>query len=71
MTTDTLFTGPVPQLYDQHLGPILFQPFAAVIAERLDLREREILETAAGTGIATQAILAARPGSTITATDLN
>ena len=28
MSTDTVFAGPVPQLYDMHLGPILFQPYA-------------------------------------------
>lgn len=71
MGTDTVFAGPVPQLYDQHLGPVLFEPFARAIAERLDPSERDILETAAGTGIVTRAILAALPSSTITATDLN
>jgi SAM-dependent methyltransferase len=71
MDTDTLFTGPVPQLYDQHLGPLMFEPYAAEIAERLDGSERDILETAAGTGIVTRAILACLPSSTVTATDLN
>jgi ubiquinone/menaquinone biosynthesis C-methylase UbiE len=71
MQIDTLFTGPVPQLYDQHLGPIMFEPYAAVIAERLDGSERDILETAAGTGIVTRAILRALPSATVVATDLN
>jgi ubiquinone/menaquinone biosynthesis C-methylase UbiE len=71
MDTDTLFAGPVPQLYDQHLGPFMFEPYAAEIAERLDGSERDILETAAGTGIVTRAILARLPSSTVTATDLN
>jgi SAM-dependent methyltransferase len=71
METDKVFAGPVPQLYDWHLGPILFQPFAEVVAERLGRTDRDILETAAGTGIVTRAIGAALPHSTILATDLN
>ncbi len=71
METDRVFAGPVPQLYDRHLGPILFQPFAEVIAGRLDRADRAILETAAGTGIVTRAIAAALPHSTVLATDLN
>ena len=45
------------------LGPILFQPFAEVVAERLGKADRAILETAAGTGIVTRAIAAALPQS--------
>jgi SAM-dependent methyltransferase len=71
METDKVFAGPVPQLYDRHLGPILFQPFAQVMAERLSETDRAILETAAGTGIVTQAIAATWPRSAIIATDLN
>ena len=65
MEADTLFAGPVPQLYDRHLGPILFQPYALAMAERLGQADRDILETAAGTGIVTRAIMAALPHSTI------
>ena len=71
METDTVFAGPIPQLYDRHLGPILFQPYALAMAERLGHTDRDILETAAGTGIVTRAIMAALPHSTIIATDLN
>jgi SAM-dependent methyltransferase len=71
METDKVFAGPIPQLYDRHLGPILFQPFAEVIAERLGEADRAILETAAGTGIVTRAMAAAVPQSNIVATDLN
>lgn len=71
MQTDTVFAGPVPQLYDRHLGPILFQPFADVIAERIGAGDRQILETAAGTGIVTHAMAAKAPASAILATDLN
>jgi len=71
METDKVFAGPVPQLYDQHLGPILFQPFADAVAERLGKADRDILETAAGTGVVTRAMMAALPESRIVATDLN
>jgi SAM-dependent methyltransferase len=71
MESDKVFAGPVPQLYERHLGPILFQPFAQVMAERLNETDQVILETAAGTGIVTRAIAAAVPGSTVLATDLN
>lgn len=71
METDKVFAGPVPQLYDRHLGPILFQSFAEVMVERLGETDRVILETAAGTGIVTRAIAASVPESTILATDLN
>lgn len=71
MDSDSVFAGPVPELYDRYLGPILFQPFAELVAERLAEGDREILEIAAGTGIVTRAIAAAWPASRITATDLN
>jgi len=66
-----LFSGAVPRLYDQLLGPIFFQPYAQRLAERLGDEDRTILESAAGTGIVTRAMAAARPASRITATDLN
>jgi ubiquinone/menaquinone biosynthesis C-methylase UbiE len=71
MQTDTLFAGPVPQLYDRHLGPWMFEPFAQAIAQRLTGVERDVLETAAGTGVVTRAVLAALPEAHLTATDLN
>jgi ubiquinone/menaquinone biosynthesis C-methylase UbiE len=71
METDKVFAGPVPQLYDRHLGPTLFRPFADLLAGRLGEADRDILETAAGTGIVTRALAAALPRSRIVATDLN
>lgn len=69
MGNDTVFAGAVPALYEAHLGPVLFAPFAAVLAARLP--GGDILETAAGTGMVTRAILAAHPAARVTATDLN
>ena len=71
--TDTVFTGRIPELYDQLMGPMLFQPYAADMARRLaGLAAGNVLETAAGTGIVTRALAAALPEAVaITATDLN
>jgi SAM-dependent methyltransferase len=71
MEIDSVFAGPVPQLYDRYLGPILFQPFAEAIADRLSVADRAILETASGTGIITKLVAAKLPQSIILATDLN
>jgi ubiquinone/menaquinone biosynthesis C-methylase UbiE len=69
---DTEFAGSIPQLYDQYLGPLLFQPYADELARRAaELRPRRILETASGTGIVTQALARACPDAEIVATDLN
>lgn len=71
-TTDTSFTGSVPGLYDRYLGPLLFQPCAREAARRVaSLNPSAILETAAGTGILTEAVHRALPTARIVATDLN
>ena len=72
VATDTVFAGSIPALYDRYLGPLLFEPYAADLAERVAQgRPRAILETAAGTGIVTEALAAALPEADIVATDLN
>lgn len=73
VTTDKVFAGSVPELYDRFLVPLIFEPYAADLANRIaDAGPRTILETAAGTGVLTRA-LAARlaDGVRIVATDLN
>jgi len=71
--TDAAFAGSIPALYEQYLGSLLFQPYAEVMAARLDgLTRGRILETAAGTGIVTRALATALPRDVeIVATDLN
>ncbi|HEV2567149.1 class I SAM-dependent methyltransferase [Sphingomonas sp.] len=72
MSSDAAFTGSIPGLYDRCLGPLLFEPYALDMAERVaGLRPGRILETAAGTGIVTAALAAALPDAEIVATDLN
>ena len=70
--TDTVFAGSIPAIYHSHLGPLLFEPFAWDIAERTAaLDPHHILETAAGTGIVTGALIREAPKAEIYATDLN
>jgi len=71
--TDTVFAGSIPSLYDQYLGPPIFEPYAQDLAQRLSvLTSGRVLETAAGTGIVTRALLRALPDSvSVVATDLN
>jgi ubiquinone/menaquinone biosynthesis C-methylase UbiE len=71
--TDTVFQGSIPAIYDRYLGPLIFAPYAADLAQRLtDMRAVDILETAAGTGIVTRELARGLPTAVrITATDLN
>lgn len=70
---DKVFAGSIPELYDRFMVPLIFEPYARDLAERIARAEpRDILETAAGTGVLTRAIAARLPGHTrIVATDLN
>jgi ubiquinone/menaquinone biosynthesis C-methylase UbiE len=54
------------------MGPLLFEPYAKVVAARAALLQPDrILETAAGTGIVTRALHRAVPHAQIVATDVN
>ena len=72
-TGDTVFAGSIPALYDRHLGPLLFAPYAEHVATLLaDLKTGRVLEVAAGTGIVTEALARRLPPAVeIVATDLN
>lgn len=71
-SADAAFAGSIPEFYDRCLGPFLFEPYAADLAARAAaLCPKRILETAAGTGIVTAALVEALPGTEIVATDLN
>jgi SAM-dependent methyltransferase len=73
MSNDKVFAGSVPKLYEEVLVPLIFEPYAKDIAQRLALRApRRVLEIAAGTGAVTRKLAAALPPATsIVATDLN
>lgn len=72
-TTDSTFAGEIPILYDDLLGPLLFEPYAVDMAERLGgLVQGSVLEVAAGTGRVTRALARTLPPAVrIVATDLN
>jgi ubiquinone/menaquinone biosynthesis C-methylase UbiE len=70
---DKNFAGSIPKIYDTYLVPLLFETYAADLANRLSSRNlSSLLEIAAGTGVVTRALAAALPDSvSIVATDLN
>ena len=71
--SDTLFAGSIPELYDSHLVPLIFEPYAADLARRVVVLDpTRVLETAAGTGVVTRAMAQALPTHVeLLATDLN
>jgi ubiquinone/menaquinone biosynthesis C-methylase UbiE len=70
---DKLFAGSIPEIYDRFLVPLIFESYARDLAARLaKVEPREVLETAAGTGVLTRAIASKlRAHARIVATDLN
>lgn len=72
MVDDYVFKHSTPDLYDQFMVPLLFEPYARVVARRVaQLQPRSILETAAGTGVVTEMLAEKLPGARIVATDIN
>jgi SAM-dependent methyltransferase len=71
--TDKVFAGSIPKLYETYLVPLIFEPYAADLAQRLKVtRLSRVLEIAAGTGVVTRALASTLPESVgIVATDLN
>jgi len=71
--SDRVFTGSIPRLYETHLVPLIFAPYAADLAARVAARSPErVLEIAAGTGAVTRALDQRLPAHVrIVATDLN
>ncbi|MES2908326.1 MAG: class I SAM-dependent methyltransferase [Pseudomonadota bacterium] len=70
---DKVFSGSIPALYESHLVPLIFEPYAADLKRRVGaMSASRILEVAAGTGVVTRA-LASIPNENmvIVATDLN
>ena len=60
--TDTVFAGSVPELYDSVLVPLIFETYAADLANRVAaLNPSRVLETAAGSGVVTRARVHALP----------
>ncbi len=70
---DKGFTGSIPEIYDRYLVPLIFDYYAADLANRLAGRKLgSVLEIAAGTGVVTRRLAEKlRPEVAITSTDLN
>jgi SAM-dependent methyltransferase len=71
--SDTLFAGSIPELYDSHLVPLLFEPYAVDLANRVVALDPScVLEIAAGTGVVTRAMARVLPARVdLVATDLS
>jgi len=68
------FSGSIPAIYDEFLGPVIFASYADGLAQQAGraVRSGRLLETACGTGLVTRRVLAALPPAVhIVATDLN
>jgi SAM-dependent methyltransferase len=71
--SDKAFAGSIPKIYEDYLVPLIFAPYAEILADQLaHARPGRVLEIAAGTGVVTRQ-LASRlhKDATIVATDLN
>ena len=70
---DRAFAGSIPQLYEQYLVPLIFDPFARDLSCRVAcLAPSSVLEIAAGTGVVTRHLAAQLPADvSIVSTDLN
>jgi ubiquinone/menaquinone biosynthesis C-methylase UbiE len=73
MTDDISFSGSVPSNYDKYLGPLLFEPYALDLFERLKNEKiNNLLELACGTGRLTNHLAKLIPsGGQLVATDIN
>ena len=71
--TDRVFAGSIPALYDRYLRPLIFEPYAGELARRVAaIAPGRVLETAAGTGVLTRALVELLPATAgLVATDLN
>lgn len=72
--SDKVFAGSIPKLYESLLVPLIFEPYAADLAERMRSVGvvARLLEVAAGTGVVTRALASALDRrASIVATDLN
>ena len=70
---DKDFIGSIPEIYDAYLVPLIFEFYARDLAERVAaLDPASVLETAAGSGVVTRALVSALSSEAkYTVTDLN
>ncbi|SFP71496.1 Ubiquinone/menaquinone biosynthesis C-methylase UbiE [Mesorhizobium sp. NFR06] len=57
LEADKVFAGSIPENYDRHMVPLIFEPYAADLSARAAaFSPGAVLETAAGTGVVTRAL---------------
>lgn len=73
LETDKVFAGSIPENYDRYMVPLIFEPYAADLAQRAaSLSPNAVLEIAAGTGVVTRALAPKlSAAASYTVTDLN
>ncbi len=71
--SDKIFAGSIPMLYEEYLVPLIFEPYAKDLANRVSARRpTRLLEIAAGTGVVTRHLASVLAENvSIVATDLN
>lgn len=67
------FVGSIPENYDRYLGPVLFEPYARDLSERVKVAaDASLLEIACGTGVLTRILRNSLPSTAkLVSTDLN
>jgi ubiquinone/menaquinone biosynthesis C-methylase UbiE len=72
-TSDSLFAGSIPEVYDHYLVPLIFEaPARDLVSRLMRMEPKHVLETAAGTGVLTRELARKLSDSArIVATDLN
>jgi ubiquinone/menaquinone biosynthesis C-methylase UbiE len=69
-TNQMTFSGSIPQVYEEYLGPFLFEPFALDLVQRIgNDKVKNVLELACGTGRVTRHLQT--HSVLLTATDIN
>jgi ubiquinone/menaquinone biosynthesis C-methylase UbiE len=73
LEADKMFAGSIPENYDRHMVPLIFEPYAVDIARRAAaLSPNAVLETAAGSGVVARALAPKlSPGASYVVSDLN
>jgi|SRR4051794_32698466 hypothetical protein len=57
MEADKVFAGSIPEYYDRNLVPLIFEPYATDLAQRVaSFSPKAVLEIAAGSGVVTRAL---------------
>jgi len=71
--SDKVFSDAIAKFYEKYMVPLIFEPYAVDLANRLASRSHNhVLEVAAGTGVLTRCLASVLPDSvSIVATDLN